>query len=284
VARHGGDAMSIDGQTRIIAHIGHPTTTFRSPAIYNPYFARIGLNVAVVPMGVRREDGDAALPVIFRMTNVSGALITMPLKIDVVAMLDEASPAVTIAGSCNAVRIGHGGRIQGHNVDGEGFVRALARNGVDPSNASALVVGAGGVGSAIAASLSAAGIGSLTLVDTDTSRAQALAARLHAHAPRLSLATGPSDPAAFDIVVNATPLGMNPDDPLPFDPDRLSPGSLVGEVVLAEEMTPLLRAAAARGCKVQTGLDMLFEMIPAYLEFFGLPTTTSDELRAGARL
>ncbi len=276
--------MTIDGQTRIIAHVGHPTTTFRSPSICNPYFARIGLNVAVVPMGVRREDGDTTLPAIFRMTNVIGALITMPLKIDVVAMLDEASSAVTIAGSCNAVRIGHGGRVVGHNVDGEGFVRALARNGVHPSNASALVVGAGGVGSAIAASLSAAGIGSLTLVDTDTSRVQALAARLRAHAPRLTVTTGPSDPAAFDIVVNATPLGMNADDPLPLDPARLAAGSLVGDVVLAEEMTPLLRAAATRGCKVQTGLDMLFEMIPAYLEFFDLPTTTADELRSGARL
>lgn len=276
--------MTIDGQTRIIAHVGHPTTTFRSPSIYNPFFARIGLNVAVVPMGVRREDGVTALRAIFRMTNVIGALITMPLKIDVVAMLDEASPAVKIAGSCNAVRIGRGGRVVGHNVDGEGFVRALARSGVNPTSASALVLGAGGVGSAIAASLAAAGIGSVALVDTDTGRAQALAARLRAHFPQLKVAIGPSDPAAFDIVVNATPLGMNADDPMPFDPARLAAGSLVGDVVLAEEMTPLLQKAAARGCKVQTGLDMLFEMIPAYLDFFGLPTTTADELRSGARL
>lgn len=135
-----------------------------------------------------------------------------------------------------------------------------------------------------AASLAAAGIASLTLVDTHTGRVQGLASRLRDHAPRLPVTIGSSSPAAFDIIVNATPLGMSDDDPLPFDPASLAVGSLVGEVVLAEGMTPLLRSAAACGCKVQTGLDMLFEMIPAYLEFFGLPTTTADELRSGARL
>jgi shikimate dehydrogenase len=85
-------------------------------------------------------------------------------------------------------------------------------------------------------------------------------------------------------VVNATPLGMNPGDPLPVDMDRLAPRSFVGEVVMKTEMTAFLGAAQARGCRVQVGADMLFEMIPAYLEFFGYPTTTADTLRSVARL
>lgn len=94
----------------------------------------------------------------------------------------------------------------------------------------------GGGGSANAAALTAAGIGRLTLLDTETGRAQALAARLDTHASRLKVAIGPSDSAAFDIVVNSTPLGMNDDDPLPFDPDYLGAASLVGDVVLAEKV------------------------------------------------
>ncbi len=276
--------MRIDGHTRIIAHVGHPTATFQSPLIYNPYFARIGLNAAVVPMGVRREDGEASLRAIFRMTNVIGALITMPLKLDVVPMLDDATPAVRIAGACNAVRIGQDGRIEGDNVDGEGFVRGLARKGVQVAGATALVVGAGGVGCAIAAALAAAGVSQLALFDVDSKRMEALAARLASHHPALAIATGRRDPAGFDIVANATPLGMGAHDPLPFDAGRLSPTTIVGEVVLKEEMTPLLKAAAARGCRVQTGLDMLFEMIPAYLDYFGLPSTTPQTLRALAQL
>jgi shikimate dehydrogenase len=98
----------------------------------------------------------------------------------------------------------------------------------------------------------------------------------------LLVSTGSNDPDGYDIVVNATPLGMNPDDSLPFDVSRISPTTFVGEVVMKEEYTPLLRAALERGCAVQVGTDMLFEMIPAYLEFFGFGTTTPEELRSVA--
>jgi len=79
-------------------------------------------------------------------------------------------------------------------------------------------------------------------------------------------------------------MGMNEGDPLPLDVSRLDPAIFVGEVVMRTEMTAFLTAAAARGCKVQVGSDMLFEMIPAYLEYFGFATTTAEELRSVARL
>lgn len=80
-------------------------------------------------------------------------------------------------------------------------------------------------------------------------------------------------------MVNATPMGMTHGDPLPVDIERVAPGTFVGEVVMKEEYTPLLRAAWAKGCPVQIGTDILFEMIPAYLEFFGFVTGTPEELR-----
>ena len=111
-----------------------------------------------------------------------------------------------------------------------------------------------------------------------------LAGRLRTHYPAVDVSTGSKDPVGFDLVVNATPLGMNPGDPLPVDVERIDPGAFVGEVVMKIEMTAFLTAAQARGCRVQVGTDMLFEMIPAYLEFFGFPTTTADTLRSVARL
>ncbi len=104
------------------------------------------------------------------------------------------------------------------------------------------------------------------------------------HYPTLSVRTGSDDPAGQDIVVNATPIGMNEGDALPVDIERVAPGTFVGEVVMKEEFTPLLRAARAKGCPVQVGTDMLFEMIPAYLEFFGFGPATPEQLRALARL
>ena len=95
---------------------------------------------------------------------------------------------------------------------------------------------------------------------------------------------GSKDPADCDLVVNATPLGMQPGDPLPVDVTRLAASTFVGEVVMKTEITPLLRAARERGCRIQIGTDMLFEMIPAYLEFFGFGSATSEELRAVAKV
>jgi shikimate dehydrogenase len=195
------------------------------------------------------------------------------------ALVSDASDAVRIAGSCNAVRRMEDGRLYGELFDGEGFTRALQRKHCRVEGASALVIGAGGVGSAIAASLAGAGTRDLALFDIDAQRARALADRLAALYPHLHLTTDVNDPAGRDIVVNATPLGMRSDDPLPVDVDRLEPGTWVGEVVISDQMTRLLKAAQARGCRVQVGVDMLFEQIPAYLEFFGFPSTTPEFLR-----
>jgi len=219
-----------------------------------------------------------------RFTNLRGALITMPHKVSVVDLVHEVTPAVHIAGACNAVLRREDGTLLGDQFDGAGFVRGVLRKGRQLQGARVLISGAGGVGSAIAASLAAAGVGELMLFDTRDESAQALAGRLAAYYPRMKVGTGSRDPQGFDVVVNATPLGMKDDDPLPFDVQRIAPTTFVGEVVMKSEFTPLLRAVRDKGCDFQVGTDMLFEMIPAYLEFFGFGSATPDELRATAHI
>ena len=269
----------INGHTEIIAHIGYPTHSFKAPMIYNPFFEEKGVNAVVVPMGCRAEEFPAFLPLVFRLSNIRGALITMPHKVSVVSLLDEVTPAVRVAGACNAVRLSSDGRLQGDMFDGEGFVRGLRTKGFDPKGCRALVVGSGGVGRAITASLAAAGVAELMLFDVDDASAQGLGSRVREHYPQVQVQTGSRDPAGYDLVVNATPLGMNEGDPMPFDVQRLSSTTFVGEVVMKRETTPLLAAAQTKGCRVQVGTDMLYEQIPAYLEYFRLPTTTAAELR-----
>jgi shikimate dehydrogenase len=276
--------MQISGNTRIIAHIGFPTHSFRAPMIYNPYFEQAGIDAVVVPMGCPAQHFESFLRAVFTLSNICGALITMPHKVSAVELLDEASPAVRICGACNAIRRTADGRLVGDMFDGEGFVRGVRRKGIDPAGKRVLIVGAGGVGSAIAAAFGAARVAHLALFDTRPEVAEDLAARLREQWPILHLSTGSRDPAGFDIVVNATPLGMEAGDALPIDMSRLAPSCFVGEVVMRDEMTAFLHAARERGCGYQVGSDMLFEQIPAYLEFFGLPTTTPENLRAVARL
>jgi shikimate dehydrogenase len=276
--------MTLNGDTRIIAHVGYPTSTFKSPMIYNPWFEKHAINAAVVPMGVRGEDFVRAFPEITRFTNFHGALITMPHKVSVIALLDEVSTAVKVAGSCNAVRRTEDGRLIGDMFDGEGFVRGVDHNGAMLAGKRLLIVGSGGVGSAIAASSAAAGAAEIALYDVSAPSMGALADRLKSNYPHLSVSVGSNDPAGFDVVVNATPLGMRPGDPMPLDVSRLDSSTYVGEVVLKHETTAFLAAAKARGCRTQVGVDMLFEQIPAYLEFFGFPKATPEELREVAEI
>ena len=270
----------INGNTEIIAHIGFPTHAFKAPMIYNPWFEKAGVNAIVVPMGSQTADYPEFLRAVFKLSNIRGALITMPHKTVTVGLLDEVSPTAAIAGSCNAVRRTLDGRLQGDMFDGEGFVRGVLRKGLVLKGARALVVGSGGVGSAIAASLAATGVAALGVFDVNTASSEGLAGRLRQHYLALQVSTGSNDPAGFDLVVNATPMGMNDGDPMPMDVSRIAASTFVGEVVMKTEMTAFLNAAKARGCVVQVGSDMLFEQIPAYLEFFGLPVATPEVLRS----
>lgn len=274
----------ISGHTRLIAHLGFPTESFKAPMIYNPWFAANGLDIKVMPIGVKPQAFADLLRSLFRTTNVIGALITMPHKVATTELVDRLSPTARIAGACNAVRVNEAGELEGDMFDGEGFVRGMRQRGQAAEGKRALVVGCGGVGCAIGASLAAAGVASLTLYDTRRESSEALAARLQQHYPQLQLATGERDPQGHDIVVNATPLGMQQGDPLPLDVSRLAPGCFVGEVVMKSAVTPFLQAAREQGCVTQQGVDMLFEMIPAYLEFFGLPAATAEALRETAEI
>jgi shikimate dehydrogenase len=274
----------ISGKTKLIAHLGYPTESFKAPLIYNPYFDKHGIDAVVVPMGCKAEDYPQFLKLAFRLSNIHGALVTMPHKVTTIGLLDEVMTTAKVAGSCNAVRLDAEGRLVGDMFDGEGFVRGVLRKGRKLEGTRVLVVGSGGVGSAIAASLAKAGVAELAVFDAYAPMMEGLAERLRAHYPALTVATGSTDPAGFDVVVNATPLGMKDGDPLPMDVERISPSTFVGEVVMKQEITPFLAAVRARGCTFQVGTDMLFEQIPAYLEFFGFRTTTAEELREVAKI
>ncbi|HET7477024.1 MAG TPA: shikimate dehydrogenase [Dermatophilaceae bacterium] len=274
----------ISGKTTLIAHLGYPTFAFKSPMIYNPWFDKHGIDAVVVPMGVQAPDYPAFFRSLFTLTNIRGALVTMPHKVTTCGLVDELSPVARVAGAANAVLRREDGTLVGDQFDGAGFVRGVERKGFALAGKRALVVGNGGVGSPIAASLAAAEISAIGLFDPNAEASETLGRRLSEQYPQLQVATGSKDPEGYDIVVNATPLGMNDGDPLPMDVDRIAPTTFVGEVVMKQTITPFLAAARSKGCPIQVGSDMLFEMIPAYIEFFGFGEATPEELRAVAQL
>src|SRR5215216_7467337 len=197
----------ISGTTTLVAHLGYPTHTFRSSLICNPWFERNGVDAVVVPMGIKAEDYPDFFRWVFTLTNIRGALVTMPHKVTTMELVDEISRTAQIAGATNAVLRRDDGSLLADQFDGTGFVRGVLRKGFDLEGKRALVVGNGGVGSPIAASLAAAGVAGMGLFDPNSEASESLGQRLVAAYPELQISTGSKDPDGYDLVVNATPLG-----------------------------------------------------------------------------
>jgi shikimate dehydrogenase len=155
----------ISGKTTLIAHLGYPTFAFKAPLIYNPWFDKHGIDAVVVPMGVKPEEFREFFPLLFKMSNIRGALVTMPHKVTTTELVDELTPIAKVAGASNAVLLREDGSLLGDQFDGAGFARGVARKGFDVKGKRALVVGNGGVGSPIAASLVADGLAEIGLFD-----------------------------------------------------------------------------------------------------------------------
>jgi len=274
-------AAYIRGTTLLYPVLGSPVAQVKAPMLYNALFAHTGLDVAVVPIEIPPDDYPVVFKALFRARNVPGAMVTIPHKTATVALLDECSDAVRIAGACNAVVRRMDGTLFGDLFDGIGFVRAVEKHGFAVAGARCLVVGAGGAGAAIAAALATAGARMVRLHDTRSAHAAALAAQLSAHFPRTDINAGAAALSGFGLVVNATPLGMEASDPLPVDVGEITPRMVIAEIVMKREITPLLDAARARGCRIVLGREMLEEQMPLYLDFFGLSPAAADA-HAGA--
>jgi shikimate dehydrogenase len=247
-----------DGGTRLHLILGDPIAQVKSPAGITRGFAARGRNAILLPAHVAAAELDAFLAGVARMRNLDGLVVTVPHKFGAFRHCATTTERARFLGAVNVMRRGPGGW-HGDMLDGAGFSGGLAAAGFDPAGQEALLVGAGGAGTAIALALVESGVARLAIHDIDTGRRDALLARLAARGggggPVLEAAPGP-DPRGFGLVVNATPLGMRAGDPLPLPAEGLGAGSFVADVVPNPPVTPLLEAALARGCRVQTGSAM----------------------------
>ncbi len=257
----------ITGTTRFVPILAHPCRHVRTPGIFNAECAAREIDMAMVPMDVAPERLEAMVAALRGVENLAGMVVTIPHKAAIAAFCDRLTDAAAMLGVCNIIRREADGRLTGAMFDGEGFVAGLREQGHEPRGKSVLLVGAGGAAAGLAHALAGAGVGRLTLANRSPAKAEALAAALGAAFPGITVDLGPMDPAGYDIAVNGTSLGMHAGDPLPFDPARLSPGTLVAEVVMQPDVTPLLTAAAARGCPTHKGLHMITAQVRLLVDF-----------------
>lgn len=255
------------GATRLYVIIGDPIAQVKAPAGLTREFARRGRDWIVVPLQLTAADVGAGFSVLSRGRNVDGLIATVPHKFALASHCATLSERARFLGAANVAHRNADGSWHGDMLDGEGFADAALRGGCRMQGASALLIGAGGAGSAIALALLDRGVAKLAVDDIDPGRRAALLARLaDRFGDRVGQAVG--DVSNVDLLVNATPIGMKADDPLPLDIAGLNATALVGDVITVPEITPLLSAARDRGCRIQTGIGMFESNIGLMADFF----------------
>jgi len=261
----GGDSFP-DGALRIYGLIGDPVSQVRAPFPITHRLRQAGLNAALLPLNVPADEVSSIFGSLKAIRNIDGLVITVPHKIPMAGLVDHLSERATLVGAINIARREADGSWHGDILDGVAFEHGLTESGFNPKGQRAFVVGAGGAGCALAVELVLAGA-SVHVFDVSPARSEALAKRLHEAGHVITVAKA-ADPRGAALVVNATPLGMKPDDVLPLDPALLSANMLVADVVMSPPVTAFLKQAKERGCHVQLGEVVLLNQLDVQVEFF----------------
>jgi shikimate dehydrogenase len=256
----------LSGATLVYPIIGDPIGFVKSPPRMTRRFEARGHDGICVPLQVPAAGLDAAMRGLALMGNVDGMLVTMPHKFAAFAYCATSTERARLLGVVNVMRRNGDGTWHGDMLDGLAFVKAQRDAGARIAGARALLVGAGGAGSAIGIALLEAGAREVMVHDRDAGRAAALVALL-AGIGRGGARVGTADPAGCDLVCNATPMGMGAGDPLPVAAARLAASMFVGDVVAGHGVTPLLQAARAAGCGTADGVQMVDAGMEAMVDF-----------------
>jgi shikimate dehydrogenase len=250
----------ISGRTRLLALIGHPVGHSLSPAMHNAAFSEDGLDFVYVCLDVVPDELRAAVRGL-RALKFRGFNVTMPHKRAVVSLVDDLDEVARLSGAVNTVVIEASG-MRGYDTDGGGMVMACDEAGIGLSSKSVLLLGSGGAAAAIAFAFYRAGAGELHIVSRNTEQAARLRGKLRTAGMKVPSVHPPGalkqEAPDADVIVNATPLGMKEDDPMPIPPEYARGGRAICDAVyLPGKETPLVRLARERDVPVVTGGRML---------------------------
>ncbi|WP_236235855.1 shikimate dehydrogenase family protein [Pseudomonas faucium] len=259
--------MPITGTTRVVVHLTYPAKHLRTPSLFNPLLERLGHDGVLVPWEVAPANLACAWQGLRGIENLAGVIVTVPHKLEVAHLCDELQGTAQLLNVCNVARRLPDGRFSGRMFDGEGFVRGLENQGHGLAGKRVLLLGAGGAATGIAHALLAEPLAQLVISNRSAAKAEALASQLRSLVPGRQVAAGPADGRGFDVVINATALGLKAGDPLPLPVETLAPGTLVAEVVMNPDLTALLEAAQARGCQIHKGVHMLTGQVQLQADF-----------------
>ena len=259
-------SIQTSGASQLYPIIGDPVRYTESPRRLSETFAHRGHDGVCVPLQVPATALKQVMDGLSAALNVAGILVTMPHKAAVADYCATRSERADRLGVVSVLRRNHDGSWHGDMLDGLAFVKAQVDHGAQPAGARVLLIGAGGAGSAIAAAMLEADAAEVAVYDTDSSRAAAVVDQLNGLGNAAAVAS--ANPTGFDLICNATPLGMNDDDPLPLDTSTLKRSMFVGDVIAGHGTTPLIEAARSIGCRTASGGDMVAAVQEVMADFY----------------
>lgn len=264
------DLPIVDGATRLYGIIGDPIAQVKSPEILTARMRAARRNALLLPMHVRPELFDETVRGLKALANLDGIVITVPYKPRILPFVDKLFPTGERVGAINAMRREPDGTWVGDMFDGKGMLRGLQEQGADPKGLRIMLLGAGGAGSAIADAVADAGATRLAIFDVDRKRAEELARRISKWHSGCVVVAGEPTVESIDILINATPIGMAENDPLPMTLGKLDPKFVAADVVVKPGPTPFLRQAEEQGCRIVGGRAMIAGQVSELMRFFGI--------------
>ena len=262
----------ITGTTRLYAIIGDPIGHVRTPMAFNDYFRARDIDAVCLPIHIGRDDLRRGWAGLKSILNLDGFIVTAPHKGEAASLCDMLEGDGIHTKVVNTVRREADGRFVGTLLDGRGFVSGLTSHGHEVEGRRFYIAGAGGAGTALAFALAHSGARAITIHNRTKSKAVNLAADVGKTYPDCDVRVGTADGSGHDIVVNATSLGLEPDDPHSFNLQTADASALVAEVIMKPEMTPLLIAAQKRGHAIHFGTHMLNGQLEQMMKFLGVST------------
>lgn len=244
--------MDISGKTKIVGIFGYPIEHTLSPLMHNAAFSAEGLDMCYLAFKVSPQDLSDAVKAV-RALNMLGVNITVPHKEKVIPLLDRVDKEATFIGAINTI-VNSEMELTGYNTDGRGFINSLSEKGISVDGKDIFIIGAGGASRAISYYLSEK-TSKLTLYDIDTPKSEKLVSDLSKIRNNVSLLDDIRNIGNPHIIINATPLGLNSDDPLPLNPDFITSDMVICDLVYKN--TKFLKKAENKGAKTFDGSGML---------------------------
>ncbi|WP_151863376.1 shikimate dehydrogenase family protein [Acinetobacter sp. TUM15512] len=261
--------ININGKTKLIVLIGDPIEKAKTPELMNQLLANRGLLGEYIAIGfhISPEHLKDAIDGIKKIHNFVGAVVTMPYKQQIISLIDSYESDVKFIEACNLIYRQPDASLHGYNFDGVGFVAGLKSNGYVLKNKRCVLMGAGGAASAIAYALLAEECLELNILNRSHERAEKLKHHLQAKFKNIKIKINEKVVEHFDLLINATPLGMNEADPLPTTEDIIKKAKMVAECVVTVEKTKLL-TLAEQHTQIHFGKAMLEGQLSLMLELF----------------